>query len=288
MIVFQIMGGLGNQMFQYAAARALSLKRNIPFKIDFDDPYKFVQRKLSLDIFNLEVAIATKKELNKCKPKVRFEKRLWMLLGKDPSNRWFKEKKGFHFDPGFFECPDGTYVSGFWQAEQYFKDIEDIIRTDFQFSKQPSQENTEWMKKIAGCNAVSIHVRRGDYITVSTTNQVHGACGPDYYAQAITSIAGLVNDPVFFFFSDDMNWVKENIKTTYPSHYVDTNDDAHNYEDMRLMSLCKHHIIANSSFSWWGAWLNPSKEKKVIAPRRWMNDTSVDTTDLIPSSWIRI
>ncbi len=288
MFVFQFMGGLGNQMFQYAAARALSVKRNIPFKIDFDDPYKFVTRKLNLDLFNTEFQIATKRELNKCKPKRKFEKRFWMLLGKDPANRLYREKKDFHFDPGFFDCPDGAYVSGFWQTEKYFIDIEDTIRSDFKFAKEPSAENKEWLNKTAACTSVSIHVRRGDYVTVSKTNQVHGTCGPAYYEQAIKEIAAAVNDPVFFFFSDDIAWVKENIKTSWPSYYVDNNDDDHNYEDMRVMSSCKHHIIANSSFSWWGAWLNASKEKRVIAPSKWMNDPSVNTEDLVPASWIRI
>lgn len=285
MFVFQFMGGLGNQMFQYAAARALSLKRNIPFKIDFDDPYKFVQRKLSLSAFDLTVEKATWLELQKCKPKRKIEKRLFMLLGKDPDCRLVKEKKDYSFDPDFFSCPDGAYLSGFWQTEKYFSDIEDTIRSDFKFTTTASENNLLWLQKINSCIAVSVHVRRGDLVTVAKTNKIFGTITPQYYEQAINTMQQLYSDCVFFFFSDDIEWVKENIKTNYPSHYVDANDDDHNYEDLRLMSSCKHHIIANSSFSWWGAWLNPGKEKKVIAPAKWMSTKNISNTDHIPSSW---
>ena len=286
MFVFQFMGGLGNQMFQYAAARALSIRRGIPFKIDFDDPYKFVKRELNLAAFNLEVNAVSKRELNKCKPKRRFEKRLWMLLGKNPSNRLYREKTDYTYDPDFFSCPDGAYISGFWQTEKYFLSIEEIIRSDFKFKIPPSGKNEEWLKMICSCTAVSIHVRRGDVIAVAKTNKLYGTITMDYYQNAINSMVESFNDSIFFFFSDDIDWVKENIKTTFPSHYIDANDDAHNYEDLRLMSSCKHHIIANSSFSWWGAWLNPDQQKKIIGPARWMSSMDIADTDHIPASWI--
>ena len=286
MFVFQFMGGLGNQMFQYAAARALSIKRNIPFKIDFDDPYKFVERELNLSAFDLEVQAASWLELYKCKPKRRIEKRLWMLAGKDPTCRLYTENGDYTFDPGFFTCPDGAYLSGFWQTEKYFSDIEDTIRSDFKFSIAPSGKNEEWLQQISSCRAVSVHVRRGDVINVAKTNKIYGTITPLYYKKAMDTMMQSFNDCEFFFFSDDIEWVKENIKTEFPAYYVDANDDAHNYEDLRLMSKCKHHIIANSSFSWWGAWLNPGKHKKVIAPAKWMSTKSISDTDHIPPSWI--
>lgn len=285
MFVFQFMGGLGNQMFQYAAARALSIKRGIPFKIDFDDPYKFVKRQLCLSAFNLEVKQASWLELYKCKPKRRIEKRLWLLAGKDPLCRLYKEPGDYIFDPGFFQCPDGSYISGFWQTEKYFQDIEDTIRSDFKFVIEPSGENKIWLEKINSCMAVSVHVRRGDVISVAKTNKLYGVITAEFYKKAISKMTESYKDTVFFFFSDDIEWVKENIKTTYPAYYVDANDDAHNYEDLRLMSSCKHHIIANSSFSWWGAWLNPDKQKKVIGPAKWMSTRIIADTDHIPASW---
>ena len=286
MFVFQLMGGLGNQLFQYAAARALSLKRDIPFKIDFDDPYKFVKRELNLFPFNVDVQQAGWWELQKCKPKRRIEKRLWMLVGKDPACRLYREKSDYRFDPGFFSCPDGAYISGFWQTEQYFSAIEDIIRTDLSFTMPPSEKNEAWLKLIGSCTAVSVHVRRGDVISVAKTNKLYGTITPEYYENAMNKMAESFKHCVFFFFSDDIEWVMENIKTTYPAYYVDANDDAHNYEDLRLMSSCKHHIIANSSFSWWGAWLNPDKQKKVIGPAKWVSTLNIADTDHIPPSWI--
>ncbi len=286
MFVFQFMGGLGNQLFQYAAARALSIKRGIPFKIDFDDPYKFVKRELNLSAFNLEVSLASKKEISKCKPKFRYEKRLWMLLGKDPANKLWRERKDYTFDPDFFSIPDGAYVSGFWQTEKYFLDIEETLRKDLSFRQQPTGKNAEWMEKIKSCHSVSVHIRRGDVITVAKTNKLYGTITNEYYRDAMQKMIEFNKDSVFFFFSDDMEWVKENIKTSYPSYYIDGNDDAHNYEDLRLMSACKNHIIANSSFSWWGAWLNADKNKKVIGPANWMSTRNIAETDHIPSSWI--
>jgi Glycosyl transferase family 11 len=286
MFVFQFMGGLGNQLFQYAAARALSVKRDIPFRIDFDDPYKFVKRELCLSAFNLEVQQATWWDLQRCKPKRRIEKRLWMLVGKDPSCRLYREQGDYSFDPGFFSCRDGAYLSGFWQTEKYFLDIEDIIRSDFEFIIPASEQNDEWLKKINFCTSVSVHVRRGDVISVAKTNKIYGTITPEFYEKAMNDMAASFKDCVFFFFSDDIEWVKQHIKTTYPSYYVDANDDAHNYEDLRLMSSCRHHIIANSSFSWWGAWLNPDKQKKVIGPAKWMSTRNISDTDHIPESWI--
>lgn len=286
MFVFQFMGGLGNQLFQYAAARSLSLKRGIPFKVDFDDPYKFVKRELNLAAFNLDVSLATKKEISRCKPKFRYEKRLWMLLGKDPANKLWRERKDYTFDPDFFSIPDGAYVSGFWQTEKYFLEIEETLRKDFSFRHEPTGKNAEWMNKIKGCHAVSVHIRRGDVITVAKTNKLYGTITNEYYRDAIQQMIDFNKDSVFFFFSDDMEWVKENIRTDYPSYYIDGNDDAHNYEDLRLMSACNSHIIANSSFSWWGAWLNPDKNKKVIGPANWMSTRNIAETDHIPSSWI--
>ncbi len=285
MFVFQLMGGLGNQMFQYAAARALSLKRDIPFKIDFDDPYKFVKRKLNLFPFSLEVQRASWSELQKCKPKRRVEKRLWLLAGKDPLCKLVREKADYMYDPGFFSCPDGAYLSGFWQTEKYFSDIEDTIRSDFKFREPAAGVNKEWLDRISNSTSVSVHIRRGDVISVPKTNRIFGVMTPEYYQAAISNMINAYKDCVFFFFSDDIEWVKANIKTIHPCFYVDANDDEHNYEDLRLMSSCKHHIIANSSFSWWGAWLNADQHKKVIAPARWMSTKSIAETDHIPASW---
>ena len=141
---------------------------------------------------------------------------------------------------------------------------------------------------ILAVNSVSIHVRRGDYLTNPVTFQTHGLCDIDYYKKAIDEILDLVDKPHFFIFSDDQSWAKSNIIFGAPTDYVMHNNSLKNYEDLRLMSYCRHHIIANSSFSWWGAWLGNNPEKIVIAPKKWFNDPKIDTTDLIPDTWLRL
>jgi hypothetical protein len=288
MYIFQLMGGLGNQMFQYAAAKSLQYATGKPVKFDFDSPYPHIKYYYNLDVFRLEAKLASNAELWPCKPKKKLLKRLFLAVGKDPACKLVREKRDFHFDPTFFQIADGSYVSGFWQSEKYFKQIESSIRADFEFTMPLAGKNSAMADSILGCNAVSVHIRRGDYVNVSSTNKLHGTCSLQYYEQAIQKIGAEVSNPVFYFFSDDVAWVKKNITIQFAHHFVDHNDTFKNYEDLRLMSLCKHHIIANSSFSWWGAWLNPSKQKLVIAPSRWMNDPSLTTPDLIPAEWLTI
>jgi hypothetical protein len=288
MFVFQLMGGVGNQMFQYAAARALSLKRNIPFKVEFDDPYTFVKRSYNLDFFNVSVDFASSEELNACKPKKRFEKRWWLLTGRNPDNKLVREKADYIFDTAFFDIPDGAYITGFWQAEQYLLPIRDVLLKELQPRFEPSAPNAKVLQQVADTNAVSLHIRRGDYVTVAKTSNVHGTCDMEYYKRAMAYIASKVNNPVFFIFSDDMPWVKEHLPNDYPLVFVDMNDEKNSYEDLRIMSSCNHHIIANSSFSWWGAWLNNKNDKIVICPARWTSNHLSADIDLIPKSWIKL
>ena len=143
-------------------------------------------------------------------------------------------------------------------------------------------------EQISSSTPVSIHIRRGDYVNDSHTNSVHGTCGLDYYQNAMKLISGRVDKPTFFCFSDDIEWAKNKLHAQYPIIYVDHNGLDNASEDMRLMSQCKHNIIANSSFSWWGAWLNSNPDKIVIAPTKWFQKEDYDTRDLIPAGWIRL
>ncbi|MBS1565210.1 MAG: alpha-1,2-fucosyltransferase, partial [Bacteroidetes bacterium] len=152
----------------------------------------------------------------------------------------------------------------------------------------PSLANKAVLERVEKTNAVSLHIRRGDYVTVAHTNQLHGTCSIDYYQRAAELIADVSPDPVFYIFSDDIAWVRENLQLPFPIVFVEGNDEAHAYEDMRLMSRCRHHILANSSFSWWGAWLNGRPDKIVVAPQKWMNNDSIVPKDLIPVSWKRL
>ncbi len=165
------MGGLGNQMFQYAAGRALSLKNNIPFKIDFDCPYKHVKYTYNLHVFLHQAEQSGSGELWKSKPKTKFAKRLFMIAGKNYNCKLVKEKKEFTFNKDFFDIEDGSYVSGFFQTEKYFLDVEDVIRKDFTFKTEPSEANKKYISEINAVNAVSLHIRRGDYVKVKETNE---------------------------------------------------------------------------------------------------------------------
>ena len=136
--------------------------------------------------------------------------------------------------------------------------------------------------------SVCIHIRRGDYVEDIITNQFHGVCNLDYYYRSIEYIASKIKNPYFFVFSDDPLWVKQNLILKYPCDYIDQNFGKKDYEDMRVISKCKHNIIANSSFSWWGAWLNINPNKIVIAPKNWFKSKAINTKDLIPESWFKI
>jgi hypothetical protein len=182
---------------------------------------------------------------------------------------------------------DNTYLDGYWQSEKYFRSIEKIIRSECRVKGAPSEINKNFADKIQSVNAVSIHVRRGDYVTDEKTNAYHGVCDKDYYRQAIDHLTASLDDPYFFVFSDDMAWTKANLSTgSQPAEYIDHNTGA-GHEDLRLMYLCKHHIIANSSFSWWGAWLNDHAGKKIIAPKKWFQPP-ITNNDIIPEGWITL
>jgi hypothetical protein len=181
-----------------------------------------------------------------------------------------------------------VYFSGYWQTELYFEEIESVIKKTFEFNKKLiSIKNIETIKEINKVQSVSLHVRRGDYVSDPGAKLVHGGiCTIYYYKRAIQTIQSIVKGNIFFYiFTDDIEWVKNNLISN-KMIIVDWNRGDESWQDMMLMSRCKHNIIANSSFSWWGAWLNTNKEKIVIAPEKWFN--TMPAFDIIPENWIRI
>lgn len=288
MVLFQIKGGLGNQMFCYAAARSFEVVTGKTVRYDYESPYRYVQGYFSLDCFAAEIPFANRFELWKRKPKVKVERVLYELLGWNTRKYLVNERKEFSYDPEMYAIQDGAYVTGFWQAEQYSMRIEQVIRKDFQFREPAKEVNLEVLERIKSVNAVSIHVRRADYVSVAATNSLHGVCSLEYYQSAIDYMDSNLDNPFYFVFSDDLSWCRENLNLGNRAFLVAGNSGRKDFEDLRLMSNCKHHIIANSSFSWWGAWLNPLTSKIVIAPRQWMTNPAIDTTDLIPGSWHRM
>lgn len=292
MIITKLIGGLGNQMFQYAAGKALALKYNTSLKVDdsfLKKPAQGIdtQRYFELDIFEVPVLIASYNETEKYLKRVnnKFSRELqrrFPFLFK--SLRAVESGSTYHVE--FERYPENTYLDGFWQSELYFAKYENEIRNLFKFKKEIINRNLELVSKInTAKNAVSIHVRRGDYINNPEANKFHGLCSLDYYTEAINLIKDKVSDVSLFVFSDDIPWCKNNFKFNLPIEFVETHNP---HSDLYLMTRCKHNIIANSSFSWWGAWLNDNPDKIVVAPKQWFANKNIDTKDVIPEKWIKL
>lgn len=298
MIIVRLEGGLGNQMFQYALGRQLSIINNTMLKIDISALGKAritantTWREYRLNIFNFKCEIANVYDIQKVKtysPSF-FDKLKYKFLGKP--NPYGKtevfEKNLFNFDSSILKTPVNAYITGYWQSYYYFNSIREILLNDFQLKDIPNVNIYSFINKITNQNSVSVHIRRGDYVSNPKHMENHGLCSPKYYYHAIDYICNKIENPVFYFFSDEINWVEKNIKINYPAIYIKATPAEKDFYDLYMMSLCKHNIIANSSFSWWGAWLNKNSDKIVVAPKKWMNDSSIDTTDLIPENWVRL
>ena len=283
MIAVDLFGGMGNQMFQYALGRHLAIKNESSLTLFHVDVGFSSQRPYALGCFKL--ASKAQIKLDAKNKKAKIWRKLRNLLGVEES---VVREDSFHFDPKILDLRGNIHLHGYWQSEKYFKDIRPTILEDFTFVRPLNNRNQRIFDEIKKTNSVSVHVRRGDYVINQQTNKFHGICGPDYYKKAVDIIAKRVGNPVFYFFSDDIGWVKKNLKTNYKNVYVDLNIGEQSFVDMQLMSNCRHNILANSSFSWWGAWLNFNPGKIVVAPKKWFQDPSMDTKDLIPSGWIKV
>ncbi len=295
MIIVKLLGGLGNQMFQYASARGIACHKNTTLKLDiscFKDFDGAAKRKYELSCFNIVEEFAAPGEITRLKGRIsgglcgKLSKIANKL--KPCSKRSYVKERHFHFDPGMFNIAEDAYLEGYWQSEKYFKHIEGVLRREFTIKYKTDGKNRDMAALISSVPSVSIHIRRGDYITDAKTNAVHGTCGLDYYHRAVDIVAKNIGNPHFFIFSDDPAWVKDNFTLKHPVTYVTQNLGRKDYEDLRLMSCCCHQIIANSSFSWWGAWLNGNQDKMVIAPKKWFNNPGLNTKDLVPGTWKRI
>lgn len=267
MIIVRIFGGLGNQMFQYAYAKALSVD-GYNVKLDIS---KFKKYKLhggyQLDKYKIDLDIASSFSI---------------FLGKIGIKK-VKKEKSLLFESELKSLKGNEYVKGYFQTEKYFEKIRDILLAEFVINQKKAEETNIMAQQILSSkNSCSLHIRRGDYITDKKANSVHGTCNLEYYKQAINLINNKYSNVPFFVFSDDISWTKENLKITN-AVYIDIKSIPH--EDMYLMSLCNHNITANSSFSWWGAWLNKNKNKTIIAPKKWFVNKK---NEIACKNWIKI
>ncbi len=286
MIIVKIIGGLGNQMFQYAYAQALEQK-GYDVKIDVSafETYR-LHGGYQLNKYKISLESSSKEEnerFYKNTLTAKFLEKMRLL------NTKVIKEKSLLFNSTFLDIEDGNYIEGYFQSEKYFFTIRDILLNKFIINEEKSIYTKEIAKKIVSLeNSCSLHVRRGDYTNNSNIN-IHGICSFEYYQKGIKYLEGKASDINYFVFSDDIDWVKENLKID-SAIYVNNKEKSMPHEDLYLMSLCSHNIIANSSFSWWGAWLNENSEKIVISPFNWFSNYKMnkDTLTLLPNTWIKL
>jgi hypothetical protein len=291
MIVVKLYGGIGNQMFQYAAAKSLASRNADEFKLDISHydikelPNGLPYRSYDLSIFNIRGNIAGPKDLSRFRqahtPFRRVLQKIDQIL--HPSTVYYEPH--YHFSPGFFQLKGDVYLEGYWQSEKYFKEIEQEIRKDFTIRTSMGNEENEMLGKISANNSVCLNIRRKEFVTHPDIP----FNGLEYIYTAADAIASKVNDPHFFIFSDEMQWCRENINLKYSHTFV----PEHLYGDkfrncLHLMRSCDHFIIPNSTFGWWAAWLGDHKGKQVVVAKKWFNNDKVSTKDLIPENWMQL
>ncbi|MES2363878.1 MAG: alpha-1,2-fucosyltransferase [Pseudomonadota bacterium] len=288
MVITKLLGGLGNQMFQYAAGRSLALANGCELKFDTSAFERYlIHSGYALETFNVAAGIASSAEVRKLTGSIHKIPRMILHKLGMQGERYFREK-GFDFDPSLLERRAPVYIEGYWQSYKYFEKFADQIRSELTPGQPPQGRNLQLAQNIARENSVSVHVRRGDYVSNPVASSVHGFVGLAYYELALDRISREIDSPHFFVFSDDLPWARENLKFPGGVTFVDHNTGLAAYEDMRLMSLCKHHVMANSSFSWWAAWLGWAPGKKVFYPANWFSSKLHNVSSLNPPAWIRI
>lgn len=301
MIIIRLMGGLGNQMFQYAFAYVLSKKNKSLVKIDttlLDDrlsPHEIVtHRELLLNkVFNVSLDFASKNDIEYFNGKTYNN-----LIGKSfnkirqairSPSLVIEENRGFN--PRYLNLKDDTCLVGSFQSEKYFYSDSQAIKNVFKFKYPIMDISHELVDSLKSENSVAIHFRRGDYVTSPLYSKKIGALALSYYIKAIDFIIEKVDNPVFYVFSDDINWCKENLKVDHLSFYFVNDEHAGIYASnyLQLLTKCKYYIISNSTFSWWGAWLSENNSNKiVVAPEQWFIEESLNDIDIVPENWIKL
>jgi hypothetical protein len=289
-IVVQLTGGMGNQMFQYATARALAARRGTKLVLDsswLDGRGRGVQtetRRFELACFELDAPLAAVEDV------ARFGRSL--LPSRLPRLRELAEPPFGQPCPGVLHAPDNTYLRGFWQNTTYFADAEPLLRRDFTFRPAIVEDGAALVQDIEGTAlpTVSVHVRRGDYVTDAGVRDRMGTLDHDYYRRAVEVLATGIGSVRLFVFTDDPEWCEANLRLGQETTVIGaTRDEGERWASViHLMTLCDHHILANSSFSWWGAWLSSNPARIVVAPKPWLLDRRWDDEHRLPSGWIRI
>lgn len=291
MIITKLKGGMGNQMFQYAIGRALSVKNNVPLGLDLAylldrTPRKnFTFRNYDLDAFNIKAEIVEQSKISFINKTFKGRLGLFFDLFRKIFIKLPGIEKGHNFDSKVFEIGESAYLDGYWQSPKYFEEIKDIILKDFTLKNILQMNIKNLMEVIKKENSLCVHVRRGDYVG----NSNHEIVGKEYYNIGIEKIKSLTNIDKVYIFSDDIKWCEENMKFGFPTIFVGENYAGEKGEGhLFLMKSCKNFLIPNSSFSWWAAWLSDSKDKIVVVPKQWFCNKNISSDDLIPKEWIKI
>ncbi len=291
MICIRLEGGLGNQLFQYATGRALAIRHSTELVLDTSALNTILpgitSRSYELGHFNLVARFAKPKEC-----RLPSWLRHLPALSKLISPWRMYVENGLGFNPRFTSLPDNTFLVGYWQSYRYFSDVRDMLISDLTLVTPMSAASNDIAIQIESSPSVAIHVRRGDYVSLASAANLHGALPSVYYIDAVREVSQAVHGARFFVFSDDPDWCRSNLQLNNTAIYVAHNRGTDSWQDLMLMSRCRHHIIANSSFSWWGAWLADQRHRItanrfVVAPARWFSGQPYsDLSDRFPPHWI--
>lgn len=291
MVVVNLKGGLGNQMFQFAFGLYLAklnkteVALDLTFLLNRTPRENFVFRDFDLDIFDSSYKILNSEEVSIFKSRKGI---LNKILKRIP---FFLTEKSFAYDNSNIVSYKSIYLDGYWQTEKYFKSIESDLKSVFKFKELTSQNELELAYQIKNTESVCINFRRGDFVHLKGSNETHGVTSMDYYNEALFELSKQKQNLSLYIFSDDIDWCKENLKWDFPTFFVDHSYKGEKFSSyLHLMTLCKNFIIPNSTFAWWAAWLSKSNNKIVYAPKKWFENKELQSqaNDIYPENWIKI
>ncbi len=285
MIVSRISGGLGNQMFQYAFGLYQAQRNHTELVLDCSALTQDPSRTYVLDRWKLEARVASDDQ-RQLFPR-RYGGRGWSNVWRGRVPLRFVRERPFGFQAKYLSCGGGVYLDGYWQSERYFPNLREQLQSQFQPSDSQgiSKESIAIARRMEQGPSVSLHVRRGDYVQNPITLKIHGVCTSGYYRACVEALLERFEKLHLYVFSDDHPWCKQHLRYSCPMTHVDHNGPAEAHEDLWLMTRCRHHIVANSTFSWWGAWLRVDESGTVYAPERWFLDARFNSRSIVPATW---
>ncbi|HEX7905097.1 MAG TPA: alpha-1,2-fucosyltransferase [Chitinophagaceae bacterium] len=293
MIIVQLTGGLGNQLFQYAAAKSLSLHHNVSLQLDITSFYRDKLPDLEVprdfELYQFEGIREKIISLNEIGSVIdlKNEKSFFQKIRPRYKRNIYTEPF-YHFDKNFFNSNKNVLLKGGWQSEKYFDPYKDLIRQRLQLKETVITQVIEKGRSLTEKQTVGVHIRRGDYLRKKIIFEWHGVMSKEYYLKGFELLSKRIPGFSVLYFTDDPDWVQKELLPIMNGEIVSKETSQTHFEDFYLLSKCRHTIIANSSFSWWAAWLNNNPDKIIIAPKKWFDKGPKDTKDIIPLNWFQI